>query len=38
VPENIASWKVLEKVGMRFIGFGSCKGLEGARIYEILAG
>jgi len=36
LPENIASWKVLEKVGMRFTGFGSCKGLEGAKIYEIL--
>lgn len=36
LPENIASWKVLEKVGMRFTGFGSCKGLDGAKIYEIL--
>lgn len=36
LPENIASWKVLEKVGMTFTGFGSCKGLKGARLYEIL--
>ena len=35
LPENVASWKVLEKVGMQFIGFGECKGLEGARLYEI---
>lgn len=35
LPENIASWKVLEKVGMNFAGFGQCKGLDGARIYEI---
>jgi RimJ/RimL family protein N-acetyltransferase len=36
LPENVASWKVLEKVGMKFIGFGECKGLEGARLYEII--
>lgn len=36
LPENIASWKVLEKIGMRFTGFGECKGLEGARHYKIL--
>ncbi len=36
LPDNIASWKVLEKVGMRFTGFGQCKGLEGARLYEII--
>jgi len=35
LPENVASWKVLEKVGMQFTGFGVCKGLEGARTYEI---
>lgn len=35
LPENIASWKVLEKVGMQFTGFGQCKSLEGARLYEI---
>ena len=35
LPENIASWKVLEKVGMRFTGLGHCKGLEGARLYEL---
>lgn len=35
LPENVASWKVLEKVGMTFTGFGSCKGLDGARVYEI---
>jgi len=35
LPENVASWKVLEKVGMTFTGFGQCKGLDGARIYEI---
>jgi ribosomal-protein-alanine N-acetyltransferase len=35
LPENIGSWRVLEKVGMKFTGFGNCKGLEGARLYEI---
>jgi ribosomal-protein-alanine N-acetyltransferase len=35
LPENIGSWRVLEKVGMKFTGIGTCKGLEGARLYEI---
>ena len=35
LPENIASCRVLEKIGMHFTGFGTCPGLEGARTYEI---
>jgi RimJ/RimL family protein N-acetyltransferase len=38
LPENVASLKVLEKVGLKFIGQGTCKGLDGARVYEILRG
>jgi len=38
LPENVASLKVLEKVGMQFKGQGTCKGLEGARVYEIFRG
>lgn len=35
LPDNIASCRVLEKVGMTFTGFGGCNGYEGARIYTI---
>lgn len=35
MPENAASCRVLEKVGMTFTGFGGCNGFEGARIYAI---
>ncbi len=35
LPENTASCRVLEKVGMTFTGFGRCSGFEGARIYTI---
>lgn len=34
-PENIASVRVLEKLGMKFIKQGSCHGIEDARIYYI---
>lgn len=35
LPDNIASCRVLEKVGMTFTGLGACGGYRGARIYTI---
>lgn len=35
IPENIASVRVLEKLGMKFKKQGLCHGIEDARIYSI---
>ena len=35
LPDNVASCKVLEKVGMKFTGIGKCKDMDGALLYEI---
>ena len=35
VPENIASVRVLEKLGMKFKKQGICHGIEDAKIYSI---
>jgi hypothetical protein len=32
-PENIASWRVLEKAGMRYVGISSYCGLDGLKKY-----
>ena len=34
-PENIASVRILEKLGMKFKKQGNCHGIEDARIYSI---
>ena len=33
-PENIGSWRVMEKAGMRYVGTASYYGLEGLKKYE----
>lgn len=35
LPENVASVKVLEKIGMRFWKKGTCHGIDGALYYRI---
>ncbi len=35
VPDNVASVRILEKLGMKFKKQGSCHGIEDARIYSI---
>jgi len=32
-PDNVASWRVLEKVGMRFVGTATYYGIEGLKKY-----
>jgi RimJ/RimL family protein N-acetyltransferase len=32
-PDNVASWKVLEKVGMRFVGTATYYGIDGLKKY-----
>ena len=32
-PENVASWRVLEKVGMRYVGTATYFGIEGLKKY-----
>jgi ribosomal-protein-alanine N-acetyltransferase len=32
-PDNVASWRVLEKVGMRFVGTANYYGIEGLKKY-----
>jgi len=34
-PENIASVRILEKLGMSFSGIDSCNGIDNAHIYKI---
>lgn len=33
IPENVASWRVLEKAGMRYVGTASYYGLDGLKKY-----
>jgi RimJ/RimL family protein N-acetyltransferase len=33
VPENIGSWRVMEKLGMRYEGFADYYGLKGLKKY-----
>lgn len=32
-PDNVASWRVLEKIGMRFVGTANYYGIEGLKKY-----
>jgi RimJ/RimL family protein N-acetyltransferase len=33
IPENVGSWRIMEKAGMRYVGVASYYGLEGLRKY-----
>jgi [ribosomal protein S5]-alanine N-acetyltransferase len=33
VPENVGSWRIMEKAGMRYVGLASYYGLEGLKKY-----
>jgi RimJ/RimL family protein N-acetyltransferase len=33
LPENVASWRVMEKAGMRYEGIAACYGLDGLKKY-----
>ena len=33
VPENVASWRIMEKAGMRYVGLASYYGLDGLKKY-----
>jgi [ribosomal protein S5]-alanine N-acetyltransferase len=33
IPENVGSWRIMEKAGMRFVGLASYYGLDGLKKY-----
>ena len=38
VPENVGSWRVMEKAGMHYVGLVDYYGLTGLRKYEAARG